>query len=114
MKDPRQPTVTGLALACGYLSVETFNAAIMTGGKVAQVLLRAKSYVIENYEQKLHQPGCQGSMFALENQAGWKKPLEINQNTNVKVDNKMTDELLEMATGFLNKFKEDADDPENI
>lgn len=112
MKNPKAPTVTGLALACGYLSVETLNAAIMTGGKIAQVLLRAKSFVIENYEQKLHQPGCQGSIFALENQAGWKKPLEINQNTNVKVENKMTDDLLEMANNFLSKFGncEDADD----
>ena len=106
LKDPKQPTVTGLALACGYLSVESFNAAIMTGGKIAQCLLRAKSFVAEYYEQKLHQPGCQGAIFALEIQSGWRKPIEINQNTkaDVKVENKMTDELLETVNGFLSKF----------
>lgn len=110
LKNPKQPTVTGLALACGYLSVETFNAAILTGGKIAQVLLRAKSFVIENYEQKLHQPGCQGSIFALENQAGWKKPLEIKQENSFRVENKMTDDLLEMANEFLSKFGDEQND----
>lgn len=113
MKNPKEPTVTGLALACGYLSVESFNAAILTGGKIAQTLLRAKSFVTEHYEQKLHQPGCQGAIFVLEHQAGWRSPIEINQNTKVKVDNKMADDLLEMANGFLSKFgkpKENTDD----
>lgn len=113
IKNLNAPTVTGLALACGYLSVESFNNAILSGNKLAQVLLRAKSLVTESYEQKLHMPGCQGSIFALENQAGWRKPIEISQTSRVKVENRMADELLDMASAFLDKFghpKETADD----
>ena len=82
-KAPKPPTVTGLALALGFLSRQSL---LEYQGKLefSDTITRAKSYIEEYTERRLFdRDGVQGAKFSLINNfKGWSdKPEKDNEDT---------------------------------
>jgi hypothetical protein len=94
-------TITGLCLYLGFESKQSFYDYEKRDGFTYSIRrLRMK---IENaYEQRLHGPGCGGSIFALKN-FDWKDKQEIDHKNNGDSFNNLSDaELLAIAAKLTN------------
>jgi AraC-like DNA-binding protein len=68
----KHPTMTGLALACGYSTSGSLARAARQKGEIGFMLTRARTRVLEAYEQDLQRPNCRGAIFVLSHMDGWK------------------------------------------
>ena len=62
-----KPTITGLALALGFLSRQAIINYEGYSQEFHDTLKRAKLKVEASYEGELRKPACSGSIFALKN-----------------------------------------------
>ena len=69
---PKHPTMTGLALVCGYSTSGSLARAAKQEGALGCMLTRARTRVLEAYEQDLYRPNCRGAIFVLLKMEGWK------------------------------------------
>lgn len=112
VKSWKKPTVTGLALALGFATRESFRQAMLSAnGRYALVLTRAYSRIEEAHEENLYNPGSTGSIFALKNIAGWTDKQEVKQDIVADVSTKIEklDESLEKRIRSVSAQVLDAD-----
>lgn len=69
---PKHPTMTGLALVCGYSTSGSLARAAKQKGALGCMLTRARTRVLDAYEQDLYRPNCRGAIFVLAHMEGWK------------------------------------------
>jgi hypothetical protein len=67
-------TVTGLALALGFESRQSFYD-YEKNGEFSYTIKHFRLQIENGYEEKLHENGCTGAIFALKN-FGWKDKTE--------------------------------------
>jgi hypothetical protein len=101
-----KPTISGLALALGFESRQSFYD--YEQGDFSYTIKRARLQIEAVYEQKLHGAQCTGAIFALKN-FGWTDKTEVEQtgtvtNIQVTVD---TDKTAEELRRLINGSKAD-------
>lgn len=68
------PTLTGLAVFCGYKDRRTFTRQKHRSADFADVVLKARTRIEEYYERALFDgDACAGAMFMLSMGFGWRK-----------------------------------------
>lgn len=67
-------TITGLALALGFESRQSFYD-YEKNGEFSYTIKRLRLQIESEYEKKLHESACTGAIFALKN-FGWKDKTE--------------------------------------
>lgn len=102
--EPEQYTMTGLALALGFSSLqELYNYSEYD--ETAEVAERARLKVINAYEKRLQKAQCVGSIFALKN-FGWRDERHIEQNVKGAVNTTTTHtfDFSKMSTGAMSEL----------
>jgi len=77
--DKSKPTITGLALALGFESRQSFYR-YEQDGEFSYTIKKARLRIEEVYEQNLHGNAAAGSIFALKN-FGWSDRQELDHTT---------------------------------
>jgi hypothetical protein len=80
----KHPLITGLALALGFESRQSFYD-YEKNPDFSYTIKRARMHIESSYEDCLRSNNCTGSIFALKNM-GWKDKTEIEQSGSLAIN----------------------------